>query len=284
MSDPMTNRAGNELQLRSLRQSLFGVIMVQLAAVLLLLHLLEGNYRPLAVAKYAVITSLFVASRFVRGGADRDHRVLSHAFLFLWFGDFFLILCGALPGVSTEALWVKIGGMVGFLTGYGFLLATYWRRVSLCRRDALMALPIVAIALPCTFILAPHVHGAMFAWSMFFTVGLGAMAWSALCTLHRGYYRKTVARRFAIAGLLIFLSDMGIGFSFFYPGMHRNLPWLGFEIWITYIPAWALLLLNLSEKHLRAESAGLAVVEANPQRRHDLGAQSCDAAQLQAAE
>lgn len=55
----------------------------------------------------------------------------------------------------------------------------------------------------------------------------------------------------------MFLSDLAVGFSFFFPGLHRNQPWpwLGTFIWITYIPAWTLILVNLSEPRLRTESA-----------------------------
>ncbi len=226
------------------------VFGVQLLAVLVLLHLLEDNYAALGVAKYAVIGSIVLASRLLRGRTVL-HRPLALAFLFLGVGDFFLILLGTLPQVSPDDRWVQVGGMAGFLIAYLCLLQVYWKNVTLGGKDLAAALPILAIGVPVMIILWPHVEGWLRIWALVFTLGLGAMAWSAVCTLHRGFYAPTVARRFAIAGVLIFLSDMGVGFSFFYPGLHRNLPWLGFEIWITYIPAWCLLLLNLAEEKLR---------------------------------
>ena len=54
----------------------------------------------------------------------------------------------------------------------------------------------------------------------------------------------------AIADYLMFQSDHAVGFSFFYPGQHLNQPWLGTFIWVTYIPAWTLILVNLSESRL----------------------------------
>jgi hypothetical protein len=83
------------------------------------------------------------------------------------------------------------------------------------------------------------------------------MAWSALCTLPRGYYLPAVARRFAVAGYLMFLSDLAVGLSFFYPGLHRNQPWLGTFIWLTYVPAWALIVVNLAEPRLRVEEGAV---------------------------
>jgi hypothetical protein len=45
-----------EAPTRHRRQRIFlAVVMVQLAAVLVLFHLLEDDYRPLGIVKYAVI-------------------------------------------------------------------------------------------------------------------------------------------------------------------------------------------------------------------------------------
>jgi hypothetical protein len=238
---------------RSRWQRIFlAVILVQLAAVLVLFHLLEGNYRALGIVKYAVIGSIFVASRLLPRPTP-DHRWLAAAVAFLFLGDFFLIFVGTLPGVSPDLTWVKVGGMVGFFGGYLCLLAAYWRRVTWGRAEFLKLLPVLIALVPVAAVLLPHLEGTMRIWALVFTAFLSLMAWSALCTVHRGYYERTVALRFAAAGYLMFLSDLAVGLSFFYPGLHRNLPWLGTWIWITYIPAWALIVVNLSEPRLRME-------------------------------
>ena len=43
---------------------------------------------------------------------------------------------------------------------------------------------------------------------------------------------------------------MGVAFVMFYPGMQTNSPWLENEIWITYVPAWTLIFINLLEEKL----------------------------------
>jgi hypothetical protein len=53
-----------------------------------------------------------------------------------------------------------------------------------------------------------------------------------------------------MAGFLMLLSDMGVAFVMFYPGMQSNVPWLENEIWITYVPAWTLVFINLLEEKL----------------------------------
>jgi hypothetical protein len=231
------------------------VICVQLVAVLVLLHVLEGNYRPLGIVKYAVIGSIFVTSALLPR-PTLDHRQLAAAVAFLFVGDFFLVFAGTLPGISPDQTFVKIGGMVGFLGGYLCLLAAYWRNVRWRAKDVIAVLPILAALVPVASALVPYMHGLMLAWALIFTAFLALMAWSALCTLHRGYYARPVALRFAVAGYLMFLSDLAVGLSFFYPGLHRNLPWLGTLIWVTYVPAWALIVVNLSEPRLRGVAIG----------------------------
>lgn len=232
-----------------------GVVLTQLAAVLLLFHLLEDNYRALGIVKYAVIGSIFVASRFLPR-PTADHRWLAAALACLFVGDFFLILLGTLPGFSPDQTPVKVGGMAGFLAAYLCLLGAYWRRVGWRRAESLLLLPVMGALAPVAVLLLPHLDGAMRVWALVFTAFLALMAWSALCTVPRGYYATAVARRFAIAGYLMFLSDLAVGMSFFYPGLHRNQPWLGTFIWITYVPAWALIVVNLAEPNLRRDTVG----------------------------
>jgi hypothetical protein len=233
------------------------VVGVQLAAVLVLFHRLQDDYGSLGLVKYAVIGSIFVASRLLPR-PTADHRWLAAAVAFLFVGDFFLIFVGTLPGVTPDQAWVKVGGMVGFFTAYLCLLGAYWRRVTLRRADLVAAVPVLAALVPIAFMLVPRLQGAMLAWALVFAAFLSLMAWSALATLHRGYYSRPIARRFALAGYLMFLSDLAVAMSFFYPGLHRNQPWLGTFIWITYVPAWALVVVNLAEPRLRSDATPIS--------------------------
>ena len=102
-------------------------------------------------------------------------------------------------------------------------------------------------------ILLPHASGPFLIVALVFAFTVAFMAWSALCTIHRGYYTRAVSMRFAIAGYLMFLSDMGVAITFFYPGMQGNIPWLLNEVWVTYIPAWALILVTIAGNQLTSE-------------------------------
>ena len=249
------NEAGDDsaraaLERRRWQRIFVAMVLTQLVAVLVLFHLLSDDYAALGTVKYAVIGSIFAASLFLPK-PTADHRWLAAAIAFLFVGDFFLIFVGTLPGVSPDRTWVKVGGMIGFLSAYLCLLVAYWRHVAFGRRELLSAVPVLIAVAPVAVVLIPHLHGAMLAWALVFALFLTLMAWSALCTVHRGYYARPVAVRFAIAGFLMFLSDLAVGLSFFYPGLHRNQPWLGTWIWLTYVPAWALIVVNLAEPRLR---------------------------------
>jgi hypothetical protein len=117
----------------------------------------------------------------------------------------------------------------------------------------LYALPVLAVLIPILVMLLPRVSGPFLIVALIFALTVSFMAWSAICTISRGYYTRTVSIRFAIAGYLMFLSDMGVALVFFYPGMQTNVTWLLNEIWITYVPAWTLILINIMENKLILE-------------------------------
>jgi hypothetical protein len=232
---------------------IFAMLMVLLTGILVLSHVPVDNLAAKGVAKYALIATIFTASLFATK-PTRIHKILGLAIIFLFIGDFFLVfLWNVLSNFSDILLIVKICGMAGFLSGYVCLIWVYTRRFSFAIKDILAAIPVLAVVIPVLIILVPRVSGAFLIFALVFALVVSFMAWSAICTLRRGYYSKKVAVRFALAGFLMFLSDMGVAFIMFYPGM-ENFPWLENEVWITYIPAWTLILITTYEDNLLKEN------------------------------
>jgi hypothetical protein len=151
---------------------------------------------------------------------------------------------------GKEDLLIKVPGMIGFICAYSTLTWLFTRKFSFGKKDLLMLLPVLAVITPVLYTLLPRIEGPMFYFAIFFTFVVSFMAWNGLCGIHRGFYTRKVAVRFAIAGFLMLLSDMGVAFVMFYPGMQSNVPWLENEIWITYVPAWTLVFINLLEEKL----------------------------------
>ncbi len=236
----------------NLNKLVFSLIMIQLAAVLVLFHILEHNYLPLGIVKYTVILSIFITSFFAPKNSP-EHKLTGYAIAFLLIGDTFFILIGLIPGCSPESPLAKTGGMLGFFAAYGILSYLFSRNFSLGRQDFFKLIPVLIVISPVAYIIIPYLQGVQLAGALVFALLLSFMAWSGLCTLHRGYFKRSVAMKFALAGFLMFASDMGVTFSLFYPGLTRQDPWLGNFIWITYIPGWTLLLLTLFETNLICE-------------------------------
>lgn len=233
-----------------MQRIIFAMVMVQLAAILVLQYVLVNNDVAFGIVKYTIITTIFVAALLLPK-PSRIHKALWLAILLLFIGDFFLVfLWLVLLGVEGDSLIIKVGGMVGFLSAYACLIWVYTRRFSLGARDLLSALPVLAVLVPMLIFLLPHVTGPFLIIALVFAFIVGFMAWNAICTIHRGYYRRDVSIRFAIAGYLMFLSDMGVALTFFYPGMQGNIPWLLNEVWVTYIPGWTLILITIAENTL----------------------------------
>jgi hypothetical protein len=231
---------------------IFAMLMVLLAGVLVLSHVPVDNLAAKGVAKYALIATIFTASLFA-AKPTRIHKILGLGIVFLLIGDFFLVLLWNVFTNSPDILFVvKICGMAGFLSGYACLIWVYTRKFRFAAKDILAAIPVLIVVIPVLVILVPHVSQAMFIFACFFALAVSFMAWRAICTIHGGYYTKKIAIRFALDGYLMFLSDMGVAFIMFYPGM-ENFPWLENEVWITYIPAWALILITTYEEKLLIE-------------------------------
>ena len=225
------------------------ILMVDLCGILYLQHLLADNFAIMGIVLYMVILSL-AAGSWMAPRPTRLHRIVGRAILFIAVGDFFLVFLGTLSMFGKENLVIKVPGMIGFICAYSTLIWLFTRRFTFRKQDLLMLLPVFVIIIPVLYTLLPLIEGPMFYFAIFFTFIVSFMAWNGLCGLHRGFYTKTVSTRFAIAGFLMLLSDMGVAFVMFYPGMQTNVPWLENEIWITYVPAWTLVFLNLLEEKL----------------------------------
>lgn len=228
---------------------MFVIFMIDLCGILYLQHLLPDNFAIMGVVLYTVIISLCAGSLMAPRHTPL-HRIVGLAIIFIAFGDLFLVFMGTLPMFGKEDYVIKVPGMIGFICAYSTLSWLYTRNFSIGKKDLLMLLPVLAVIVPVLYTLLPRIEGPMFYFGIFFTLIVSFMAWNSLCSLHRGFYTRKVAARFAMAGFLMLLSDMGVAFVMFYPGMQTNAPWLENEIWITYVPAWTLIFINLLEEKL----------------------------------
>lgn len=77
------------------------------------------------------------------------------------------------------------------------------------------------------------------------------MTWTSVCTIFRNYFTKKASWIIAVSGSLMFICDVSVAFSIFYPPfVMQHTPWLTNIIWIEYIPGWTLLAVLICEKDL----------------------------------
>lgn len=66
-------------------------------------------------------------------------------------------------------------------------------------------------------------------------------------TLFRGYFSKKLAWMIALAGCIMFISDMFVVYSIFHPDFKEFILWKENLIWGTYVPAWTFLMIVVAE-------------------------------------
>lgn len=237
------------INMTQIQKTVLIIFFVDLCGILVLQHYLEVKNPIIGIVLYTVILSMVLGS-LLAPRKTKIHRIVGYAIMFIAIGDFFLVLLGTQPFFPDYEHIINPAGMFGFMCAYATLIWVFTRNFSLTKKDLVKTIPVLLIVGPVLLLLIPRIQGPMIVLAIIFSIIVSFMAWNALCCIHRGFYCRNVAIRFALAGFLMLLSDMGVAFALFYPGTISTSPWLQNEIWITYIPAWTLIFVNLLEEKL----------------------------------
>lgn len=126
------------------------------------------------------------------------------------------------------------------------------KNFSISKKNLLVILPIALVFVPVFLHLSRFVNGPMFVAASVFGLILSYMCWTATCCLLRGYFTRKAALLLAISGCLIFISDLAVAIALFDPLFKNHfVPLLENIIWITFVPAWALILSTVAEENLK---------------------------------
>ncbi len=236
-----------------LNQALFVYpILIGLLGVLVLQHLLADNYQALGVVKYTVNSMIFAVSLLLPKHT-RDHAILGYAFKFIFAADFFFVFLGTLPGFSPENKYLQLSGLTVFTLGYFCFIYLSLRGAKWSLSEIAMSLPVLGIVFPtgafCFHFMKPEQTLFFFLFLPF----VSFVGWCGLSVVKRNHWLPHISKLFALAGFLFFLSEMGYAVGTFFPGLTRNTPWIGNEIWVTYIPGWIVMLYALSHEKWRVE-------------------------------
>lgn len=211
------------------------------------------------------LTMLSAALVLMKG--QREHLLIVVAFLFSVVSDYFFVLAQTF---AQEPANRQLFGMVGFIMAYPALILAFSRGIRLRRLDLMTAAPFVLTFAIVLWFLLPYASGVLFLPAIILGVILCIFGWTSLAALYRAVYSAQSARLIALAGLLIFASDMVVAFDVFHPALDGFVLWKELFVWITYVPGWTLYLMVMADESLlmpeiaRPRKARAETVEAAP--------------------
>lgn len=195
--------------------------------------------------KYTIMITLFLSAVTMKKKFF-EQKVMALSFFFLVIADFFLVFINTINNLNMD---LSPFGIIGFLCAYICLIVAYQKNFKLGKMEIVAAIPLVIIFL-CVFgLLMPYVKGIMKVGTLIFGAVLSYMTWTSICTIFRNYFTKKSSWLIAISGSLMFICDIGVAISMFYPPFVENhASWLTNIIWTAYIPGWMLLALLICEE------------------------------------
>lgn len=214
-----------------------------LTVLIILGRLAFADTPPILYFMYGVRVLLFLGALKL---LERK-RALLLAFGATLFSDFFFVLEKTFPApLESRELW----GMGGFIGAYLLLLLAFFPRTRVKARSFLGLLPFLLVFALVFRELRPYAEGAFFWVAMITGIILILTAW----TLSGAFWGLPGTLPgfspwfLALAGLLLFASDMVVAYSIFHPDFSGYLFWKEALIWGTYIPGWTLILLASMDK------------------------------------
>lgn len=198
--------------------------------------------------KYTIMISLFLSALIIKKNFF-EQKLMALSFFFLVIADFFLVFADTIQNLNMD---VSPFGILGFLCAYLCLISVYQKNFKLRKAETLAAIPFVIIYIGVFSFLMPYISNVvMKAGTLIFGVVLSYMAWTSICTIFRNYFTKKASWIIAVSGCLMFICDVGVAFSMFYPPfVMQHTTWLINIIWTAYIPGWTLLDVLICEKKL----------------------------------
>jgi hypothetical protein len=238
-------QGGDFMKLLNNTQRFLIATYATLTLLILIFTVLYSIESPAQYLKFGVRVSMFLTVVFIYKNY-REQKILVFAFLCTLISDYFFILLRVTdPDFPNRDLY----GMLGFVIAYFFLIAAFQRNFSFGKREMITLIPFVMIFSLVLVVLEKYAVGFMF-WT---AVCLGGIlcytGMTMVSSLYRGYFSRAIAWRIAIAGCILFLSDMVVAFSIFHPDYKEFLLWKESFIWGTYMVGWSLVLSISVEDH-----------------------------------
>ena len=180
----------------------------------------------------------------------REQKILVFAFICTLVSDYFFIL---LRATDPDFVNRELYGMLGFVLAYVFLIMAFQRKFKVGKRELFVFVPFACIFILVFIALMEYAVGFMFWAAIILGIVLCYTGTVMASSLFLGYFSNSVALRIALAGSILFLSDMLVAFSIFHPDFQGFVLWKENAIWVTYMIGWTMILSVAAEEHLLAE-------------------------------
>ncbi|MEI8200428.1 MAG: lysoplasmalogenase family protein [Eubacteriales bacterium] len=237
------------MKLNNVQKVLLAIYLPLTLAILLFDHIYTGvdlvNY-----LKYIVILTLCITALSIKKEKP-EQKWMAASFLFIVFADIFLIFGANLAKlINPDSFGLNQipFGPLGFLLAYLCLIAAFQKNFKLGRADVITATLITVICAVFLVSLLPYINGILLTGLLIFGIVLGYMVWTAICTVFRGYYKKSLAYIISLSASLMFICDLGVAFSNIHPAFAGHfVPWMQNVIWGSYVSGWMLLVFVISD-------------------------------------
>lgn len=226
-------------------------IIATYLTLMLMIILFNAYYAfedPALYLKFGVRIAMFLTA-VLMWKKYREQKIIVLAFLCTVISDFFFLFVRA---VDSNLVNRDLYGMVGFIAAYLFLVAAFQRNFRVGKAELLTAVPFIVIFGIVLRLLEQYTSGPLLLTAIVLGVVLCYTAVTMVSTLYRGYFEKKNSWMIALAGCILFLSDLVVAFSIFHPNFSGFILWKENVIWVTYMIGWILLLMITAEDKILA--------------------------------
>ncbi len=228
-----------------------------LTVMILLFHFVYEDANPSLNLRFGVRVAMFVTTVIIVK-QHREQKIITLAFLCTVISDFFFTF---VKTFDFELVNRNLYGITGFIVAYLFLIAAFQRNFKIGKKEIFTVLPFVVIFGYVLVSLKQYATGLFLMAAIVLGIVLCYAAMTMIATLYRGYFKRSIAWMIAVAGIILFLSDMVVAYSIFHPDFRMFILWKDNLVWGTYMIGWILLLMITARHEIHSVQEVITSVE-----------------------
>lgn len=223
-------------------------VYLTLTLVIILFDIKYQDSDPALYVTFAVRVSMFITVLAIRK-RYLEQKLIALAFAFTVISDYYFIFVNTFDKNIPNS---QLFGMIGFIGAYLCLIITFSRNFGIGKSELMTIIPFSVIFALLFLSLQQYAEGLMYPAGIVLGIILCIFGMTMVSTLYRGYFSRKAAWLIAIAGCMMFFSDLFVALALYHPDFKAFMLWREVVVVYTYVPAWTLLLLIASEDDLYA--------------------------------